>query len=169
MNLPSMMQPARRWRALVLAGAATAVGLLVAACGSATPQVAVPAASQNAGSTAAGGSQATQSNEGGQVTIDVTWSGVGAGPVFQVVMNTHSVDLDAVDLRQLVTLRVDGGAALQPAGWDAPKGGHHRSGTLTFPASTADGSPTIGPGSHTIDLVIRDVAGVAERAFQWRS
>jgi hypothetical protein len=110
---------------------------------------------------------AMQTNEGGQVTIKATWQGANAGPVFEIVMDTHAVDLDGYDLKQLVTLRVDSGREVQPASWDAPKGGHHRSGRLTFPVTTADGAPLIGPGARSIELVIRDVAGVPERIFRW--
>ena len=111
---------------------------------------------------------ATQTNEGGQVTIAATWQGSGVGPVFSVAMNTHAVDLDGYDLKQLATLRIDGGPQMQPTSWEAPKGGHHRSGTLTFPMTTANGAPLIAPGTHTVELVIRDVAGVPERVFAWR-
>ncbi len=110
---------------------------------------------------------ATQTNEGGQVTIKATWQGPSAGPVFDVVMDTHAVDLDGYDLTQLAVLRIDGGRKVQPAGWDAPKGGHHREGTLTFPTTAADGSPLIAPGTRTVELVIRGVAGVSERVFRW--
>jgi hypothetical protein len=82
-------------------------------------------------------------------------------------MNTHAVDLDGYDLRQLAVLRTDKGQEVQPTGWDAPKGGHHRQGTLTFPVKTADGSPLIGSSTRSLELVIRDVAGVPERTFLW--
>lgn len=117
-------------------------------------------------SSVAATSGTTQTNEGGQVTIKVTWSGASAGAVFDVVMDTHAVDLDGYDLAQLAVLRVDG-REVQPSGWDAPKGGHHRRGTLTFPATATDGSPLIAPGMRTVELVIRDVAGVPERVFRW--
>ena len=110
--------------------------------------------------TSSGG--ATQTNEGGQVTVKATWNGVSTGPVFDIVMDTHAVDLDGYDLAQLAILRVDG-REIQPEGWDAPKGGHHRQGTLTFPATTA----VITSGTRTVELVIRDVAGVPERVFRW--
>ena len=118
-----------------------------------------PAATASAG--------ATQTNEGGQVTIAATWQGSGAQPSFNVAMNTHAVDLDGYDLRQLVVLRIDGGRDVQPISWEAPKGGHHRSGTLTFPATSTDGTPLIASGARTIELVIRDVADVPERRFRW--
>lgn len=109
----------------------------------------------------------TQTNEGGQVTIKATWQGPSAGPVFDVVLDTHAVDLDGYDLTQLAMLRIDGAREIQSTGWDAPKGGHHREGTLTFPATAADGSALITPGTRTIELVIRDIAGVPERVFRW--
>ena len=82
-------------------------------------------------------------------------------------MDTHAVDLDGFDLKQLAVLRVDG-REIQPAGWDAPKGGHHRSGTLSFPATGSDGRPLITADTRSIELLIRDVAGVPERVFVWR-
>ncbi|MBI4491652.1 MAG: hypothetical protein HY690_02530 [Chloroflexi bacterium] len=112
-------------------------------------------------------STATQTREAQQVTVAVTWTNPGAGPVFAVVLDTHSVDLDRYDLRQLARLRTDQGLEALPSGWDAPQGGHHRSGTLAFPTTTAEGRPLIGPDTRTVELVIRDVAGVPERVFQW--
>lgn len=112
-------------------------------------------------------SASTQTSEGGQVTVEVTWQGLSAGPVFTVALNTHSVNLDDYDLMKLAVLRTDQGVEIRPIGWDAPAGGHHRSGTLTFPAKAPDGSPLIGPGTRTVELVIREVAGVPERVFRW--
>ena len=109
----------------------------------------------------------THTNEGGQVTIKATCQGPVAGPIFYVVMDTHAVDLDGFDLKQLAFLRINGAREVQPTGWDAPKGGHHRTGTLTFPAKAADGSALIAPDARTIELVIRDIAGVPERVFRW--
>lgn len=118
-------------------------------------------------STAAAFSPATKVDEGGQVTVAVTWRRPGADLEFVVAMDTHSVDLDQYDLGQLASLRVDGGPEVRPLGWDAPRGGHHRSGTLTFPSTLADGSPLITAETRVIELVIRDVAGVPERRFRW--
>jgi len=117
---------------------------------------------------AAAPSTGTQTNEGGQVTVKATWNGASAGPVFDVALDTHAVDLDGFDLAQLAVLRADGGREVRPTGWDAPKGGHHRSGRLTFPTTTADGTTLISAGTRTVELVIRGVAGVPERVFVWR-
>jgi len=68
---------------------------------------------------------AMQTNEGGQVTIAATWQGSGVQPSFNVAMNTHAVDLDGYDLKQLAVLRIDGGREIQPISWEAPKGGYH--------------------------------------------
>ena len=113
---------------------------------------------------------AAQTSEGGQVTVKVTWKGAqgaDAGPVFAVALDTHSVDLDGIDLRTLAVLRTSDGREAQPTSWNAPKGGHHREGELTFPATATDGSPLNGATTETITLTIRDIAGVAERSFQW--
>ena len=109
----------------------------------------------------------TQTSEGGGVTVTVTWQGPGAGPIFAVVLDTHTVDLDGYDLLLLAVLRNGQGLEAQPTGWDAPAGSHHREGTLTFPATAADGTPLIGPGAGTYELAIRDIAGVPERVFRW--
>ncbi len=56
------------------------------------------------------------------MTIDVTWKNPGesAGPlIFSVVMDTHSVDLDGVDLAKQAALRNDQGREVKPEAWDA--------------------------------------------------
>ena len=100
------------------------------------------------------------------MTVAATWDTANREPVFTVTLDTHSVDLDAIDLTTLATLTVDS-TELRPTAWDAALGGHHREGTLTFPTTTADGRALIGPETKTIELVIRDVAGVPERTFRW--
>ncbi len=132
------------------------------ACG----KSAAPAPAQS-GAASASASATTQTREGGQVTIAVTWQGPTTGITFRVAMDTHAVNLDGYDLTQLATLRTDQGVTVQPSGWDAPKGGHHREGTLTFPATTLNSAATLGPATRMVELIIRDVAGVPERRFTW--
>ncbi len=115
--------------------------------------------------------EATQSNSGGNVTIEVTWENPQEknGPLtFSVAMNTHSVNLDGFDLSELAVLRNDSGQQVKPQQWEAPSGGHHRSGTLTFPFKGESGKPIVGTGTKTLEMVIRDVAGVKERVLQWK-
>ena len=148
-----------------------AVALVTLACGapngtlSGSPDAAAaPSTGRNADIPS---QSATQASEEGEVTVTVTWRGVNAGPVFAVAMDTHSVDLDRYDLKDLAVLKTDAGQELRPITWDAPKGGHHRDGTLTFSATGPDAGPSIAPDALTMTLVIRDVADVRERTFQW--
>ena len=111
----------------------------------------------------------TQRNGEGAVTVDVTWenSADSDSITFSVAMNTHSVELDGYDLSKLASLRNGRGQEVKPRGWEAPPGGHHRSGLLTFPSSDGSGKPLLDGGSRRLELVIRDVAGVRERVLAW--
>ena len=63
-------------------------------------------ARSNSGTTATPSSTTTtnqpgtvmRTNEGGQITVKVTWQGRNAGPVFAVEMDTHVVNLDGYDM-----------------------------------------------------------------------
>ena len=80
-------------------------------------------------------------------------------------MDTHSVDLDGFDLKELAVLRTDQGVEVAPTGWDAPKGSHHREGTLSFPA-TVEGRPVLSEATRGLTVIVRDVAS-PERSYQW--
>jgi hypothetical protein len=108
-----------------------------------------------------------QTNVGGGVTVKVSQLDVADAIGFKVVLDTHSVNLDAYDLGQLAVLRTRSGEEIAPLAWEAPAGGHHREGTLSFPAVTADGTPVVQPDGGQLVLVIRDIAGVPERSFAW--
>ncbi|MBI2911644.1 MAG: hypothetical protein HYY05_05840 [Chloroflexi bacterium] len=139
-----------------------------AAAPATTGQAGGRSAAEERSSPAAGFDRAPQRNEAGSVTVEVMWGATGtATPTFAVSLDTHSVDLDAYDLQQLALLRTDQGIEARPAAWDAPKGGHHRSGTLTFPEVAPDGRPLVAPATRRVELLIRDVAGVPERSFLW--
>lgn len=150
-------RPHRCFRLVTLA----VLSLVLAACGAA--RTTLPAATPSAPTAPTG---ATQTSEGGDVTVSATWAGASSGPVFTVALDTHSVDLDAIDLTALATLNANG-IQVRPTIWDAAAGGHHRTGVLTFPTTTADGRAVIGPETEMIELIIRDVAGVPERTFRW--
>ena len=109
-----------------LLAAIVGVALLTAACTSGT---AVP----NAGPSApqASGGLGEQRHEAGAVTVVASWL-ADLTPTTRVVLDTHSVDLDAFDLSQLARVRLNGGAWVAPTKWDAPNGGHHRAGMLSF-------------------------------------
>jgi hypothetical protein len=82
---------------------------------------------------------------------------------FEVSMNTHSVDL-SMDLATLAILTTDNGASVSGLSWDAPAGGHHVSGTLSFPASNA-GKPIL-DGAAKLTLIIKNI-DAPERTFTW--
>lgn len=103
-----------------------------------------------------------RTSEGGQVTVVVTWAGPSAGAVFDVKLDTHSVDLDALDLADAI-LRNDRGETLSAEPWTAPKGGHHREGALRFRGDVA----SFFAGARWVELVLRGVGDVAERTLRW--
>ena len=152
-----------------LVASAALVAVVASACaGNSVPGAGAPSlAPTPAAATVPSGTSATQTSEGGQVTVAVTWQGRQGGPVFKVALDTHSVDLDAIDLSQAALLRNDQGLEIRPTSWDAPKGGHHRSGTLSFPEVAPDGAPVLDESTRTFELLIRNVAGVPERRFEW--
>jgi hypothetical protein len=103
----------------------------------------------------------TRTHSGGGVTVKVTYlNPQGKDDArFQVVLDTHSGDLDVYDLKALSTLRDDSGREYQPAQVENKGSGHHREATLTFPKTASE--------TKRPELVIKDVAGVKERVFRW--
>jgi hypothetical protein len=139
------------------------VAATAAACGSSASSAGnsgtlVPSASP----TTSGGSS-TQRSEGGQVTVEATWAGLSVGASFDVKLDTHSVDLDALDLSNAI-LRNNRGEALAAVPWTAPKGGHHREGTLAF----ADNVAAFLAGATSFDLVLTGVGDLPQRTLHWQ-
>jgi hypothetical protein len=108
-----------------------------------------------------------QVSVGGEVTARVTWAGPEAGLVFNVAMDTHSVDLDGYDLSTMAVLQTSDGRETATLNWDSPAGGHHRKGTLAFSETALDGKPLIEVDTESIELVIYDLSGVPTRSFTW--
>ena len=106
------------------------------------------------------------SDSQGAVEVVVTPLDLGSQPEklsFDVALNTHSVDL-SMDLAALATLTTDTGLTVQASAWDAPRGGHHVSGTLSFPSSV-DGKAIL-DGATKLTLTLKDV-DAPERTFAW--
>ena len=101
-----------------------------------------------------------QQHEAGSVTVTASWI-VGTSSAL-IGMDTHSVDLDGFDLKGLARVRLDGGAWIDATAWDAPKGGHHRGGTLAFGSI----EPRAIASAAVIELEIRDVA-VPSHLLRW--
>jgi len=109
----------------------------------------------------------TKSDAQGAVTVEVTPLNLDQPAdtlLFDISMNTHSVDL-SMDLAQLSTLTTDTGKTIQASLWDAPKGGHHLEGKLSFPA--AQKGKKLLAGARSITLTINNV-DVQSRVFTWQ-
>ncbi len=126
-----------------------AAGLLVVGIG-----LAPPGAAEGPGG-------AKQAVRGGGVTVEVTWlKEVPEAPAFRVVLDTHSVNLDEYSFEEIVRLRDGRGGEQAPAAVEGAEGGaHHRQATVRF--AWPDPKPS------EIELVVKGVAGVPERAFRW--
>jgi hypothetical protein len=108
----------------------------------------------------------TRADDQGAVVFEVTpinLDSPGETLDFEVVMETHSVDL-SWDLATLSVLRTDSGQEVQATAWPIGSG-HHYSGTLSFLASAGDGKPIL-DGASVLTLTIRDT-DVQERVFVW--
>jgi hypothetical protein len=102
----------------------------------------------------------SQQDRRGPVTVAVTLLPDEAGGAMRVkvVLDTHSVDLDRIELREAVVLRRDDGRDVAATGIEeAQGGGHHRQATLVFPP-LADG-PVL--------VVVKNVGNIPERVFRW--
>lgn len=97
----------------------------------------------------------------GSVTVAVTPQELipGKPAIFQIVFDTHSVDLN-FDVAQIAELRSEKGNTYGAPVWSGdPPGGHHRKGTLTFPTPLA---------ATNITLTLNTIAGIPERTFEWK-
>lgn len=143
------------------------LGLFLAACGSAT--LAAPSATgvvSQAPQEETSASELTRTDNQGAVVVKVSPlnpEDPGEMLNFDVVLDTHSVDL-SMDLATLAILMTDTGQSVQATLWDAPRGGHHVEGTLSFPASTE--AKQFLEGAKTLTLTIKDL-DAPERSFSW--
>lgn len=101
-----------------------------------------------------------QTNGEGPVSVQVTPADLTQDKwKFEIVLNTHSVELD-YDLTQLVVLVDSSGNQYKPAAWEGdPPGGHHREGVLIFEAPN--------PKPLSIILQINNIGSIERRAFFW--
>ena len=111
-------------------------------------------------------------NRGGAVTVEAKY--LGPAPVrgteairFEIKLDTHSVNLDQLDLKQLATLRNDRGVAVKPLSFEKTGSGHHIQNVLAFPAKDEAGNPVVGGTANSIELVLIDVADVPQRVLRW--
>ena len=76
---------------------------------------------------------------------------------FDVIMDTHSVELDQ-DMTKVAVLIDEQGKEYKALNWKGPTGGHHREGIITFNKIT--------PAPKSIEMKISGVGNVV-RSFNW--
>lgn len=110
---------------------------------------------------AAGAPGLTQNDSGGGVTVKVTYLNPQGteNARFDIALDTHSVNLDAYDLKALSLLRDATGNTYQPIRIENKGSGHHHQIILVFPKPSGE--------VKKLELVIKDIAGVKERLFHW--
>lgn len=107
------------------------------------------------------GAAITTEAQAAGVTAKVTYNNPGAAiPVFNVVLDTHSAELDQYRFEEIVVLRDQAGKEHKPQLTSSKGSGHHREATLEF----KDAQLT---GADYVELVIKGVAGVSERVLKF--
>lgn len=103
-----------------------------------------------------------QEAEAAGVTVKVAYKNPSESknPVFNVAMDTHSVDLDQYKFDHITLLRDDTGKEYHPDIVSSSGTGHHREATLEF--KDADISE-----AKYVELAVEGVAGVDERVFKF--
>jgi YHS domain-containing protein len=103
-----------------------------------------------------------QTSDENSVRVDVKPVALIAGKpaVFEIRLNTHSVNLN-YDMLEVSTLQDSEGKIYKAVEWKgSPLGGHHRRGILEF--------PKLGGIPQSVKLILRRIAGVSERSFEWK-
>ncbi|HTM08191.1 MAG TPA: hypothetical protein VL754_07365 [Verrucomicrobiae bacterium] len=110
----------------------------------------------------AASSMSTASHSGGGVTVKATYRTPQPADElrFEVALDAHSVDLDGYDLKSIALLRDAGGKTYEPVRIENKGSGHHRDANVIFPR------PPGGP--QQVELIVKDIAGIKERAFRFK-
>ncbi|MEK7176853.1 MAG: hypothetical protein AAB719_00945 [Patescibacteria group bacterium] len=78
---------------------------------------------------------------------------------FDIVLDTHSVELDQ-DMAKIAVLVDGNGKEYKAVKWEGSEpGGHHREGVLIFKSTN--------PLPSYLELKIKNIGGVSERLFKW--
>ncbi len=103
----------------------------------------------------------TQQVAGGGVAVTATLlKDQGEVTAVKIVLDTHSVNLDGYKFDGIAMLRDDSGKTYPVEAVEQASGsGHHRQAVLRF--------GKVAPEAKTIELIVKDVAGVKERTFRW--
>jgi len=103
----------------------------------------------------------TREAQAAGVTAKATYKNPGAPtPVFDVLLDTHSVELDKYRFEDIIELRDQAGGEHEPVLVSSKGSGHHREATVEFKGADLT-------GSDYVELVIKDVAGIPERVLRF--
>ncbi|MBI5682385.1 MAG: hypothetical protein HZC45_04340 [Deltaproteobacteria bacterium] len=80
--------------------------------------------------------------------------------VFDVKLDTHSVNLDAFNFNEGIVLKDDKGNIYKPIAAKPSGSGHHREAEVKFKNPGTTGF---------IELVVKDMGGVKETVFKWQT
>lgn len=107
-----------------------------------------------------------RTSEGGSVSVDVTFENPQTREkdplVFEIAMNTHSVNLDTYDLPKQAILKTSDGRQFKDFTEETKGSGHHRTIYLKIKNKGIITSKT-----KSLELVLKDIAGVPTREFKW--
>lgn len=95
-------------------------------------------------------------NGEGEVTVTAEFTESAGMLVFNIAVNTHSVDLSAFNPNTQINLERNDGTAIPAERIESSGSGHHQEFTLYFPKVEG-----------TIRLIVRDLAGVPRREIVW--
>jgi hypothetical protein len=140
--------------------------LALVGCTTTVPKTPVSQSTQPAKASESQSNPLERTDKQGAVVVTVTPTNLNSPDDvlnFDVSMQTHSVEL-SMDLTALSTLKTDTGMTVMASGWQGSRGGHHVTGTLSFPASQ-DGKPVL-KDAKKLTLTIQKVDANA-RTFSW--
>ncbi len=106
----------------------------------------------------AASSISTSSQSGGGVTVKATHRSPDEANQlrFEIALDSSTVNLDNYDLKSSVFIR-SGGKTYEPTKVEAKGDGRHREMVVVFPRVS----------TPSVELIVRDIAGVKERAFRF--
>ncbi|WP_130806083.1 hypothetical protein [Senegalia massiliensis] len=88
--------------------------------------------------------------------------------MFELMLNTHSVDLENINYENKVNLKTDKFNINEGFSWQLTGGGgHHLSGELTL-SKKYNGENIIDENTQFVEIEIQDLGGVESRTFSWK-
>jgi len=90
--------------------------------------------------------------------------------VFEIYLNTHSVDLENIEFENLSIFRTNNGVEIDNGfSWEVSGGsGHHISGLLKV-SNNINGNKILDENTEYIELELIDIGGVESKKFKWDS